>query len=91
MFKHLCAPILIDSAQLLQIQLLDHENGQPVIPILQKQLDDALGLELLQLLEGDRSGEIRRVAHLSQDDRVFDQVDVLVRVELGRVAELLGE
>lgn len=89
--QHLRTPILIDNAQVLQVKLLDHEDGQSVVSELQQKLDDILRLELLQLGEGDRSGKVWRVTHLRQDNRVFDEVDVPIRIKLCRVAELLGE
>ena len=91
MLQHLRAPILIDHAQILQVELLDDQDCQPVISIFQQKFDYVLGLELLQLLERHGSGEVWRVPHFREHDRVLDYVDVLVRVEVGRIAELLRE
>ena len=81
-FEHLCAPILINDAQVLQIKLLNHQNGKSIVSILEKHLDHILCLVLLQLLEGDSACEVRRVSHLGQNDGVFNQVYVLIWIKL---------
>ena len=43
------------------------------------------------MLEGNSSSEVGRVPHLRQYDRMLHQIDVLIRVEVGWVAELLCE
>ena len=91
MLEHLGAPVLVYSRKLLEVELFDDQDGQPVVAILQQKLNHSLGLELFELLECDRSGEIRRITHLCQDYGVFDQVDILIWIKLRWVTELLGE
>ena len=57
-FEHLSAPVLVDHAQILEVQLLNHQDSKLVVTVLQEQFDNVLGFEDLELLVGDRSCEV---------------------------------
>ena len=58
MFEHLCAPVFVDHAQILEVQLLDDKDSQLVISEFKQLLDDILCFVLLQLLVCNCSGKV---------------------------------
>ena len=91
MLQHLGEPIFIDCGQDLQVELLDDQDGKSVVAVFQEELDDVLWFELLKLLERDSSCKIWRIPHFREHNRVLDNVDIPVRVEIRWITEFLGK
>ena len=91
MFQHLGAPIFVDHAEIFKVELLDDEDGQFVVSEFEQLLDDVLRFVVLQLLVSYRSGKVQRISHLSEDNGVFDNIDISTWVEIGRIAEFFGK
>ena len=91
MFQHLREPILVDCGQDFQVELLDDQDGKSVVAVFKEELNDVLWFELLKLLERDSSCEIWRIPHFREHDRVLDNVDVSIWVEIRWITEFLGK